>query len=124
MDKNRKLLNQAKHEARLAEWRDRVRECRNSGLRITQWCKENGINIKTYYHWQREVWNELSEETRAITPAKPTELQFAEIPNICLETQQKEVCIVIQNREWRIEMPDRANPEMVSRIIETVARYV
>lgn len=124
MEKNQKLLNQAKHEARLVEWRERVKECRNCGLQITQWCKENGINTKTYYHCQREVWNSLPEEIKAIEPAKQTAMRFVEVPNICLEAQQKDVSIVIQKSGWRIELPEHANPEIVSRVIQTVARYV
>ncbi len=56
MSGRQKLLNRAKHEAKLAEWRERVRECRHSGQQIKQWCEENGINEKTYYRWQKMVW--------------------------------------------------------------------
>uniref|UniRef100_UPI003EBE7144 IS66 family insertion sequence element accessory protein TnpA n=1 Tax=Dehalobacter restrictus TaxID=55583 RepID=UPI003EBE7144 len=28
---------------RLAEWTDRISSCRNSGISIKQWCRENGI---------------------------------------------------------------------------------
>ena len=29
--------------------------CRNSGLPVGQWCRENGIAVFTYFSWQRKV---------------------------------------------------------------------
>ena len=47
--------NEAKHEVRVDAWRERVRECRSSGLSVKVWCTEHGINTATYYRWEREV---------------------------------------------------------------------
>ena len=47
--------NEAKHEARVAEWTNRVRECRSSGLRVKVWRPERGIKTATYYRWEHEV---------------------------------------------------------------------
>ena len=35
MSEYKKTLNQAEHEAMLAEWRERIRECQSSGFRFT-----------------------------------------------------------------------------------------
>ncbi len=43
------------HEVRLQQWSAIVNECRSSGSSIKSWCEENGINIKTYYYWQKKV---------------------------------------------------------------------
>ena len=123
MNENRKLLNQAKHEANLAIWRERVRECRNSGLRIYEWCKQNGLNEKTYYKWQREIWDQENEK-REIEPVKQEEIQFSEVPNIYLEPEKKKASVSIEKNGWKIELQNNANPELVSRIIQTVAGYV
>ena len=47
--------NEAKHEARVSEWAERVRECRSSGLSVKAWCAEQGIKTARYYRWEREV---------------------------------------------------------------------
>ena len=47
--------NEAKHQARVAEWTERVRECRSSGLSVKVWCAEQGIKTATYYRWEHEV---------------------------------------------------------------------
>ena len=51
----------AKHESYLQLWRGRVMECQSSGKSIAVWCKENGINIKTYYFWQKRVWDKETQ---------------------------------------------------------------
>ena len=57
----------AKHESYLQLWRGRVMECRSSGKSIAAWCEENGINIKTYYFWQKRVWD---KETQTLIPVE------------------------------------------------------
>jgi hypothetical protein len=41
------------HSAKVAEWQERIRACRSSGLNVKTWCVENGISPKTYYRWER-----------------------------------------------------------------------
>lgn len=123
MNENRILLNQAKHEANLAIWRERVRECRNSGLRIYEWCKQNGLNDKTYYKWQREIWDRENEK-REIGLSKQEEIQFSEVQNIYLEPEKDKAGVTIEKSGWKIELQNDANPELVIRIIQTVAEYV
>ena len=53
MEKRKYTLNSAKHASKMAEWRIRIGECRNSGQTIKEWCKEKHICLKTYYRWQR-----------------------------------------------------------------------
>ena len=78
----------AKHESYLQLWRGRVMECRNSGKTIAVWCKENGINIKTYYFWQKRVWD---KETQTQIQSGQNQLpqaqavQFAQV-NLGMET--------------------------------------
>ena len=47
--------NETKHEARVSEWAERVRECRSSALSVKAWCAGQGIKTATYYRWEHEV---------------------------------------------------------------------
>ena len=49
-------LIMAKHESMINVWRERVRECKTSGLTVAEWCERNHINKKTYFYWQKQVW--------------------------------------------------------------------
>ena len=55
---------------KLAQWVQIVSECRESGMSVRQWCQEHGINISSYYKWQRKVY--------AMVQAQQ-EVQFAEV---------------------------------------------
>lgn len=62
-------------QAKLAEWAQIVSRCRGSGLSVRQWCQENGINISSYYKWQRKVYAaaQAQQESRfvEVTPVQP-----------------------------------------------------
>ena len=58
MEKDLQLLGK---NQRMSEWAQRVSECRSSGLTVRQWCEEHGINEKTYYYWQRRIWESMNE---------------------------------------------------------------
>ena len=55
---------------KLAQWVQIVSQCRDSGLSVRQWCQEHGVNISSYYKWQRKVY--------AMVQAQQ-EIQFAEV---------------------------------------------
>ena len=46
---------------RMEEWAQRVSECRSSGLTVRKWCEQHEINEKTYYYWQRRIWESMNE---------------------------------------------------------------
>ena len=41
---------------KLAQWAQTVAQCRDSGLSVRQWCQEHGVNVSSYYKWQRKVY--------------------------------------------------------------------
>ena len=53
--------------SKIGEWSDRVRACRSSGMTVKAWCTQNGLSEKTYYYWQRKVFQaSTQEETRFV----------------------------------------------------------
>lgn len=51
-----------KKQVKEAEWAERIRQCRESGLTVSEWCRENGINLKTYYYHLRKLRKEICEQ--------------------------------------------------------------
>ena len=47
---------------RLESWTARIMACRSSGMTVRVWCQENGLSEKTYYYWQRRLFQALSEQ--------------------------------------------------------------
>jgi len=60
--------NEMKHAASLAEWKQRIMDCRASGLPVKAWCTQNSYNASTYYRWERELFGKMKK------PATTTEL--------------------------------------------------
>ena len=64
-------LESANQQHRLVKWSQRMEACRNSGLSVGQWCRENGIAVSTYFSWQKKVIQALKGVQ---------EVTFAEVP--------------------------------------------
>ena len=65
-------------QERLENWTARIMACRSSGMTVRAWCQENGLSEKTYYYWQRRLFQALSEQQTAhetafaeVTPLQP-----------------------------------------------------
>ena len=59
MSKGLQTLN---NQNKLTEWACQVVDCRNSGLTVKTWCKENGICKQTYYKWQKRLYEMAREQ--------------------------------------------------------------
>ena len=56
----------------VALWSKRITDSKNSGMRPGEWCKENGINVKTYYYWHNKIRKLVSQQTEFFeVPAAP-----------------------------------------------------
>ena len=65
-------------QERLENWTARIMTCRSSGMTVRAWCRENGLSEKTYYYWQRRLFQTLSEQKTVYKTA------FAEVtPPVC-----------------------------------------
>ena len=49
-------VSELKHQAKVEEWKQRIMDCRSSGLTVKQWCAAYGGNSSTYDRWERELF--------------------------------------------------------------------
>lgn len=68
-------MNKETNELRLAQWADIIKEQKQSGLTVKDWCSQNGITKDAYYYWQHKLRKEVYEAI------KPQESIFAPVPN-------------------------------------------
>ncbi len=101
-------------------------ECRNSGKSVAVWCEENGINIKTYYYWQKQVWdkatNTLIHGSQKVLPHTES-VQFAQVNLGCMETSS-DADIVIRKDSWTVEVRNTASPVLLNTVLQAVIRGV
>lgn len=65
-----KSIDTFTQEIRKRKWTELLVSCNSSGQSRSEWCKENGINLKTFYYWQHKLKSETIElsESHAIVP--------------------------------------------------------
>ena len=57
-----------KRDVKLQEWMEQIKAQQESGMTVTAYCAQNGINIKTYYYHLRKVREQCLESEPAIVP--------------------------------------------------------
>lgn len=101
-------IARVKKEVKLAQWAEMVKSRNESGLTVTDWCKQNGINLKTYYYrlkrLRQAVCNEI--EQHDIVPVK-----------LILETEPTSEKIELSVADVKISLPDDFNESTLKRLL-------
>lgn len=112
-------------QQRLEDWGRRVAACRQSGMTVTGWCKENGVSTKTYYTWQKKVFAALVEREKlqlreAQDSAGP--VCFAELPapQATAYTEPPRLAASIQMGSTSIDLYAGADPEIVRMLFRVL----
>lgn len=114
----------AKHESMINVWRERVRECKTSGLTVAEWCEQNHINKKTYFYWQKQVWDHEINTMAPDQPGLPSPVQFAEISVPAGAITGGDPDIVLHQGGWTVEIRNSVDPMLLCRILEAVGCHV
>lgn len=48
-------VSQMKRAISQEQWKQRIVECRNSGVPVKEWCREQGISYSTYYRHEQAL---------------------------------------------------------------------
>ena len=101
-------ISRVKKEVKLAQWAEMVKSRNESGLTVTDWCKRNGINLKTYYYRLKRVRQAVCSEMERhdIVPVEP--IAGTEI------TAEK---IELSIGDVKISLPDDFNESTLRRIL-------
>lgn len=68
--------NALKQEAKKQEWSIAIQDCHSSDQTVRAWCRQEEINVATYYRWERELLSATETVPHAGVPA----VRFAELP--------------------------------------------
>jgi hypothetical protein len=108
---------------RLLEWSQKIADCRQSGLSIKRWCSENGINIKTYYSWQKKVFEFMVEQQKAQLEAEEHSC-FVELPTPqaqpCMQQIHERLIASIQIGGASVNLYAGAEPKLVQAICQAL----
>ncbi len=107
---------------RLREWAEMVQSCKSSGKTVATWCGENGINPKTYYLRQRQVFTALPElRNEGIALRKNT--SAASFVEVLPPAEQERACaITIQLHGAHIVVENGVSADILEKVLAAVSR--
>jgi hypothetical protein len=121
-------IQELNKEARLREWAEMVSACRNSGLTVGAWCKENGISVKSYYYRLKRICNaagnkpEMQRRGKVVSASLERVTEFAEIgPVDCGLSQATAITVQIRNAQIQIHNgADASVIEATLRVLKNI----
>lgn len=107
-------ISRIKKDIQLRNWSDMIKERSNSGKSVAQWCKESGINIKTYYYRLRKVREAMSEryDENPIVPIGISEQ--------LLNDNRSESMITIRKNDIELELSENISAENLAKIMRAL----
>ncbi len=97
-------IAEIKKQVQKEEWADRIRQRSESGLTVTEWCKQNSINPKTYYYHSRKIRKEICEQ----------------IPVLVMTVSEKCPTVKIHIGETVAEIPEGTSEQMITSVIRAI----
>ena len=97
-------LNQQQKEVL---WLSRIEECRKSGMRVQDWCAEQGLSYHTYYKWQRRLFKAYTSEPK----------QFYEVS--CVQSVGC-VAMTLRTGEYTLDVYSGADYGTISAVIQAI----
>ena len=101
-------------ESQLRNWAVIIRECKESGVNVTEFCNQRGISKHAYYYWFRKVREELFRQEECFVEISDR----SEEPHVS-EPAVKDTCkeIEIRINNICISVPLSATREQLENVI-------
>ena len=117
-------VQELKHGAKLQEWSEKVAECRSRGIGVKAWCAEQGIALKTYYNWEKQIVKAATQQYALPAPAQTGLLMQVNpetMPSGEIETIESEVNI--RHGESIITLPAGSNTKTIADLVKSLNRH-
>ena len=109
MEHSLQRLNAAQ---RVQIWVERITECRSSGKSVRTWCREHEISEKTYYYWQRKLYQQMITTAETVRYAEIT-CQEERVPNT-------DATAKVSLSGATVEIYPGADTQMIRAILQTL----
>ena len=107
-------VQKVNEDIKTKQWIQKIKECRESGLPVKTWCKQNGVCEQTYYKWLKKI-REIAIESGAV--AAPVTIQtFTPIKQEELPKEN----LIITKGDVRIELPAHTDMTTITNIIRAL----
>ena len=97
-------------------WEHRIKECAQSGMKVDEWCNQNGITKHQYYYWCQLIRkNKITDQ----------EVTFVDITqslsnprNVCKEIRKSVFQVSIN--DLRVEVPNDFDKEALAELMKVL----
>ena len=106
-----------KRAIRIRDWEKMYEEYQSSGMKVKDWCDEQGLSIKTFYYRLKVLRQNVlnTQEQHDIVPLASSYNQSLEIANT--ETGAKEK-IHISGNGITVELPVNISTELLTEVLK------
>ena len=113
-----------KHAAKVQEWSVRIAVCRGSGIGVKAWCREHGIELKTYYNWERQIVKEATQQYALAAPA-PAGMLVQVNPDAMAsdDVNAIETVVTIRHGESVITLPAGSSAGAIADLVKALNRH-
>ena len=130
-------MDRSSYQVRINQWVSIIREQASSHMTKSAWCRENGINLRQFFYWQRKLRNVMLESSNNtpsdLIPSKQNVPAFCELSVPALkqpgtivprdETSINGSDLIIEINNCRILIGNSVSKKTLSYVIE-VLRHV
>lgn len=109
-------MNKVNQEIYKKEWKEKIIECRSSGLSVSNWCELNSISKPTYYYWLKKIRTEICEAIKEETPVSLVPL-VVEKENVQPNETDKSAVAVLIRGDVRIELSNSISEDLLAAIL-------
>ena len=104
-------------------WKQRIIECRSSGMSVKEWCKERGLDFTTYYRWERKILTSIipAEDVPGLPspnlPSVPAPQNAVVKVELAAEPEDQETIHFTVNG-FEFSVPSNVSTTFLSRLLE------
>lgn len=114
---------QVTHQYRLSHWSPIIRDCKNSGMTVKDWCIKNDVNEKRYYYWQRRIREELSHSLpeKVLDAQPPRFVPITTKSNTDHITSSFKPDLVLNYGTIKLEIANSISPELLNEMLKVLS---
>ena len=123
-------MDKRAYQIRVDQWTSIVQNQAASNLSKSAWCKENGINVRQFYYWQKKLRDTLLDTPNQLPKVQAVQTPAPAFCELHVSDQSYEpdphqigFSIIIEINECRILVGDSFSPKTLSSVLE-VLRHV
>ena len=106
----------------MEQWRKIIADCQNSGLKVDEWCEQNGVSRNSYYYWLRKIREKACQSVSSELLPVTNESTFAklELNNI---QGNSHPAVVLRFGYATIEVMEGTSIETLEAVLSTLKKY-